>query len=283
MNIRNLLLFLSAASLMMSSCAGLDGLLSEPKARVESVDLTEVSFDAVTLTVKVEIDNPNPLGLSLKAYDYSLRAWDSTLADGRQEHRVSIRPDGISTLPIPITLKFADLVNVGTEARSADSVPLDIALGLEIDMSYLGALRLDLNAAAEVPVPKPPIVVPGNLRVDRLGLGGAGLTFELEVRNPNSFAMDIRSLEGRLIVGDRAWGALQLKTPLTLSGNSRKAVDFGLEVDFGQVGRSAWSLLSGSGSTRVRLDGSMNVSPDLPGFRGSDLNWDADARVSIVR
>jgi hypothetical protein len=54
-------------------------------------------------------------------------------------------------------------------------------------------------------------------------------------------------------------------------------------VDFGEVGRSAWSLLSGTGSADVRLIGDMDIDVDVPGFVGNGIPLETDASVSIVR
>lgn len=50
--------------------------------------------------------------------------------------------------------------------------------------------------------PKPVEVTPISARVASVGTAGVGLVLELEVRNPNSFELHARSVEGKLEIGD---------------------------------------------------------------------------------
>jgi LEA14-like dessication related protein len=50
--------------------------------------------------------------------------------------------------------------------------------------------------------PKPVEVKPVAARVTSIGTAGVGLLLDLEVRNPNSFEINARSVEGTLTVGD---------------------------------------------------------------------------------
>ncbi len=268
---------------ILAGCAGLEGFLAKPEARIESLEIKDIDFGSATILVNVEVDNPNPIGLSLDAYDYSLAAWDASLADGRIEERTSIMADGKSILPVPVTLDFADLASIGTSAVNADSIPLDIALGLEIEIPYTGTARLDLSASIDVPVPRPPRIVPSSLNVERITLTGASISLVLNTENPNAYAMDIRSLSGTLNVGGRDWGQIGLNDRVNMVPEGRQTAVVNLQVSFADIGRSAWDLLSGSGNAQVKLDGTMDVDLDLPGFNGSGVDMDADARVSIIR
>ena len=264
-------------------CAGFEGLIQEPEARIASVDFIRIDFESVSLVVNVEIDNPNPLGLSLSAYDYGLEAWDSTVIEGRRDDSVTLKAGGVSRLPIPVILDFTDLLSVGGSVLSADSVPLGIRLGLEVDIPYMAAVRLDLSGSVELPIPRPPLVIPRSIRVDHVGFGGAEITLLSDIENPNAFPLEIRSLEGRLSVAGSSWGEVSMKEAVRLTSESRSSIAIAIGVDFGEVGRSAWTLLTGAGRADVKLDGAMDVDVDLPGFDGSGIPWDADAKVSILR
>jgi LEA14-like dessication related protein len=50
--------------------------------------------------------------------------------------------------------------------------------------------------------PKPVEVKPVAARVASVGTAGVGLLLDLEVRNPNSFEINARSVEGTLLIGD---------------------------------------------------------------------------------
>ena len=286
MNRRSYLCFTAitvVSLILMAGCAGLEGLVATPTARVESVEISSISFDSVTVQVNVEIDNPNPLGVTLDAYDYGLDAWDSEVVSGRVEDPVSLRAGGKSDLPIPVTLTFPELADVGTSMAGAESVPLDIALGLEIAVPYMGAIRLDLSAFIDIPIPRPPAITPVRIQVDSINLSGAQVSLVMEMGNPNSFSMGIRRLSGSFMVGGRSWGEIGLDESVDLAPDGRQSAVVTARISFADVGRSAWSLLTGSGSARVSMSGDADIDLDIPGFNGSSFDWDADADVSIVR
>ena len=268
---------------ILSGCAELEDFVSIPTARVDSVEISGIDFDSVTILVNVEIDNPNPLGLTLDAYDYRLEAWQSDIVKGRVEDPVSLRPDGRSKLPIPVTMTFTELADAGASLIGADSIPLDIGLGLEIAIPYMGAIRLDLSAFIDIPIPRPPTIVPVRLKVDSINMSGARISLEMELGNPNSFGMDIIRLSGLFLVGGNPWGEISLEERINLTPGSRQSAVVGARISFADVGRSAWNLLSGSGRIQVTMSGESDIGMDIPGFQGSGLEWNADADVSIVR
>jgi LEA14-like dessication related protein len=281
----SLLYVLLALSIILglAGCAGLGDIIKPPEARIASVEIVRVDFTSVSLRLNVEIDNPNPVGLTLSAYDWNLDVSEKRVLEGRVEEGISLRANGVSTLPIPLDIRFDNLAAAGVSLRGTDSLLLGMQLGLEVALPYMGSVRLDVGAKTEIPVLKPPVVRPERIRVDRISLSGADITLTANVKNPNSRMLTVQTLEGRLIVGGREWGLIGLGGDASLPPGDERTISLRASVDFGEVGRSAWSLLSGTGSADVRLIGDMDIDVDVPGFVGNGIPLETDASVSIVR
>ena len=149
-----LILIAAAAAVILlgiTSCEVLGDIISKPTARVDSVEIIGVSMNGVEITVNVEIDNPNSVGLTLDAYDYSLIVEEKNIVTGRREESVSLKANGKSILPIPIELKFGDLAAAGSSLLNDDSLPVTAALGLEVALPYVGTVRLDVSGSIEGP------------------------------------------------------------------------------------------------------------------------------------
>ncbi len=269
--------------LMLSGCASLDDIFQKPTASIDSVEIAGINFESAELLVNVEVDNPNPLGLSLSAYDYGVEAWGSSVVSGRQEDGMSLRARGKSLIKVPVKMKFADMFHLGKSALNADSVPLKFNIGIEIAIPYLPGVRLDLQSETDLPVPKPPVILPKSIRVKSINLTGAEIIMDFEVSNPNIFSLDINSLKGMLEVSGNEWGRIGISNSVNLAKKGRKTVRAGLNLSFLSVGRSALQLLTGSGKANVNLDGDMDIDVDIPGFNGKGIPWNADANVSIIR
>ncbi len=272
-----------SAAFIITGCAEFGDLFQSPEARIESVELIRADFSSVSLQVNVEIDNPNSVGITLSAYDYRLAVSGQSVVDGRREDPVSLRADGKSIIPIPADVGFDELAAVGTSMITDDMIPVDIGLGLEITLPYMGTARLDITGGVEIPVLRPPIIRPVSLKVEKVNLTGAELILIMNVENPNGFALTINTAEGRLSVGGREWGVIGTENSAWIPSGETIVMNTRTRVDFAETGRSAWSLLTGSGNTDVRVTGTMDVDMDLPAFDGSGIPWDADAKVSILR
>ena len=273
----------AAAILSLASCGVLGDIVAKPTARVDSVEITGVDFSGVELTVNVEIDNPNPAGLTLDAYDYCLKVEGEDVVKGRREDRVSMKANGKSILPIPIEIRFDELTAVGASLLDDDIVPVAAVLGLEIAVPYIGSVRLDVSGSADIPVVRPPALLPLGIRVESIGLSGATITVLTDMRNPNAYGLAVRDLEGELTVAGNRWGRVDAGGAIDVAPRGREQVAFRAVLDFGEIGRSAWNLLTGSANLDVSLAGNMDVDLDLPEFEHGGFAWDADASVSIIR
>lgn len=272
-----------SATFIITGCAEFGDLFQSPEARIESVELIRVDFSSVSLQVNVEIDNPNSVGITLSAYDYRLAVSGQNVVDGRREDSVSLRADGKSIIPIPVDVGFGELAAVGTSMITDDMIPVDIGLGLEITLPYMGTARLDITGSVEIPVLRPPIIRPMGIRVEQINLTGAELILVMNLENPNRFALTINTAEGRLSVGGREWCVIGMVNGAWIPAGETLVMNIRTRVDFAESGRSAWSLLTGSGNADVRVTGTMDVDMDLPAFNSGGIPWDIDTKVSIWR
>lgn len=278
-----LILLILSSLILITGCSGFGDIFQKPKANIKSVEIVRLDFDSVSLQVNVEVENPNAVGLTLSAYDYGLHIAESAIVDGRREEPTSLRANGVSIIPIPVDVTFKQLVSAGTSIIKDDVIPVDLRMGLEITLPYMGTVRLDLSGGTEIPAIRPPVIRPSSLKVKDLSLTGAEIELVLNVENPNRFDITINTMSGNLMVGGREWGVAGAENGAWLPGDSNVILVLQARVDFVEVGRSAWSLLSGSGNTDVKLDGVMDMDMDLLEFDGGAQQWDADARVSIIR
>lgn len=278
------LIFASLASLILiTGCSGFGDIFKKPTANIESIEITELDFTSVSLLVNVEIENSNPVGLTLSAYDYGLDVAEATVLDGRKEEPTSLKASGVSLISIPVDVTFKQLVSAGTSIITDDVIPVDLRMGLEITIPYMGTVRLDLSGGIEIPAIRPPVIRPTSLKVNDLSLTGAEIALVMNVENPNRFDITLSTLSGSLSIGGNEWGIAGAESGAWLPEGSDVVVVMLARIDFVEVGRTAWSLLAGSGNADVQLSGDMDLDMDLPGFKGGGFPFDADAKVSIIR
>ncbi len=279
-----LLLLLSlATAVLINSCANLGNMFKNPEAKIISVELIQVDFTSLSLEVMVEISNPNPVGITLSAYDYGLTISEKTLLEGRFEEPISLKENGSTTVPVPIKMTYKDIPSIGAAIQTGKSLPVGIELGLEITFPYMGGLRMDISGSVEIPILRRPVLQPQSIRVERINLSGADILLSIKVENPNEFTLTLDTAEGNLTVSDNEWGRISAESDVSIPPHESSIINLRMQVDFVEAGRSAFALLTGNGNANIRINGTMDIDMDLPEFKGEALPWNSEAKVSILR
>lgn len=98
---------------VLSSCASLTGeLLKDPQVKVLDIGVKNITSDAITLDVKINVVNPNFIPINLGKISYSLNISDENVTQGVFEKPIDIPSNGQSDVTIPLTFKYNSLKNV---------------------------------------------------------------------------------------------------------------------------------------------------------------------------
>lgn len=88
-------------------------LLRDPVVTLEEVRLKRISLSSLDLIISLRIDNPNPLGITLRELPFTVRCsagkGETELAEGNTG-RATIAASGSTLLPVPVTSQNAALV-----------------------------------------------------------------------------------------------------------------------------------------------------------------------------
>jgi LEA14-like dessication related protein len=94
--------------------------IKQPTVTVSDIELTDVSFRAMTVNTTVLIDNPNPFGANLNRIIFDVYYLDDTpryLGHG-ERYEVDIHENGNTSLTIPVTISNMQAFNaIGALAR----------------------------------------------------------------------------------------------------------------------------------------------------------------------
>ncbi|MGD8910302.1 MAG: LEA type 2 family protein [Chromatiales bacterium] len=250
--------------LLLSGCATLEqvGQALEgqrPTAKVAGLKLTGLDMNGVDLTFDVQVDNPNPVGISLAGFDYDLKLLGSSFLQGNQTMGMKLSANGSSQVQVPVRLGFQQLLNSYRQLKGAEQVGYQLDLGMGFEVPLLGEVRVPVSHQGEFPIPEMPAVSLRSLDVQQLTLSGARLLLELEVDNPNSFSLLLNKLNYHLKLNgyDVGGGLVDKQVKVQQEGQGRLSLP--LNLDFAQAGRGLYSALLGSG-IRYDLSGSMEAA-----------------------
>ncbi|RYZ66828.1 MAG: hypothetical protein EOP05_18570, partial [Proteobacteria bacterium] len=98
------------ALLFFSSCATIaEQVIQEPKVELQSVKLRDIRQTGGTILIGVEVDNPNPFGITLDGLTYELELAGKPLSQGELKESAKVDAKAKSLIEIPVPVKFGEL------------------------------------------------------------------------------------------------------------------------------------------------------------------------------
>jgi LEA14-like dessication related protein len=253
----------------LSSCAILQELLSsggfqKPSLQFKTARITEASLADVTLETVWELDNPNPVGISLSKADYALFVEGKQVVAGSPPVGLRIAASGKSELVFPANIKFRDVFPAIGAVISKDRAKYQVKGDLGVD-SPIGPIEFPLTYSGEVEVPKVPKVHFETPRV-QVSLVGARVDLPMVVTNRNSFALPLQNIGGAVTIAGARVGTVSTGDLGRLEPNGVRKITLPLTLDFAQGAQVAEAALQGrqldvhfaaelqSGTERVPID-----------------------------
>ncbi|MGQ0508826.1 MAG: LEA type 2 family protein [Myxococcaceae bacterium] len=259
----------AATLLTLAGCAQLNKFLSstfkKPTLNFKSAQLLEASLSGATVNLIYELNNPNPLGLSLAQVDYAFFVEGKQLVAGRPPNGLQIGAQKKTDLAFPTSVKFADLAQSLQTFLTKDRAKYraEGTLGIK---TPIGVISFPLSKEGEFEVPKIPTVALKSPRITQLSLSGLTLALPITVTNRNSFDLPLAGVSGNLAVSGvnvgnistgymgslAAGGTREVSVPLTLSLASAPAAFSALKSGKAQFSLSG-QLDSGGVGIPLRL------------------------------
>ncbi len=110
-----------------------------PTIAFDGLQVNHVSFEEVDTEFLFAIDNPNPVGIDIEDFSYSLAFADVSWMDGDNPDGLLLGASGASEVSFPTNIVFADLFDMVQASRGSDHLPFALSgdFGLKLDSSTL--------------------------------------------------------------------------------------------------------------------------------------------------
>jgi LEA14-like dessication related protein len=266
-------IFAIGVALIVSGCANLslNDVYQNPTFKYQSTGISDVSFQSLTGTSSIQIENKNPYQLPISSLNAEL--W----LEGQPW--LALNNDAISGLPAQSAvivnfqwdLIFDQLLNRASAVYQAGEAEFTLKMAPTLSVPVLGPQTVSWASTFTVPVPKLPKVSISDWSINKVSLTTISLGLALAVENPNVFAINTDGW--RLDVGKGSQSLVNVAlddSTIGSSSTSIKNVEFNLSlVDVGFAVASA--LKSGQWPDSLAMDwqGKWD-SPDL-GFKLPDI------------
>lgn len=253
----------------------------QPTAEVKGVKLSGLDINGIDLIFDLQVDNPNPVKIALDRLDYDLKLSNHSFLKGEQGMGVSLAANGPSQVKLPVRMEFEQLLQQYGQLLKQDEVPYEIDLGLGLDVPLLGRIRLPVNYQGRMPIPKIPDVKVSDVDVERLTLQKAELMVELEVANPNRFAVILDKLDYQLKLNGIDVGGGVLSQSMKIDQRGKGRIKIPLSLDLMQAGRGLYGAFIGGSGLSYELGGSLDASGDTPLLGEFQIPLDKQGKVDL--
>ncbi len=274
---------LAAAGL--SACASLDlaSMIRKPTAEVVGFEVERLTFEEAGLRLDVKITNPNPVGIELAGFDYSLVIEGAELVKGAVDGKVALRANGSSVIPVPVSFRYTELFAAARALTDKDESPYELTVGFTFQLPVLDKVKVTAAHKGTLPVVRVPTVRVASLRLDGVTLQGASLVLGLELANPNGFGLSLASLDYRFAVAGQSWATGTSRRAAQFASRQKGRIDIPINLDFASVGRSVRDTLLGRAPLSYSLSAKLAVGTTLPLLKSATVPVELSGQIGILR
>ena len=261
------------AAALLSGCATLEKSISKPQVNLRDVQVVKMSMADAQLAFDFDVENPNPIGLSMQDLSYQLELANKTFSSGSLGQRLRIGANKKSRVTLPVTLVYGDVLDTVRALRGKDELEYRIS-----GEAKFGLFAIPYSQTGSLPLPQLPDVSVQSLHVDRLSLTGAELAIGLKVNNTNRFPIRFNGLDYQLKLGDASVLNGKSTKPFAVEPNRTETLPLRLNLDYGQIAKVMRALQQGR-SLPVGFNGNLKV-PGATGEVTLPYKWRGDVPLS---
>ncbi len=235
---------LSAAAISAAAMtAMLLGGCAKPSAELSDVGIAKIGMKSIGLVLDFEIDNPNPVGLDLSGFAYSMSAAEETFASGQlADTNDTVAAGGTSIVRVPVDLDYDRVRGLWDRIRAHEAIPY--VLTGTFDFSSMGLpIKLPVRHEGRIP----PLYAP-EISLASLRPGSSSLTtFEavFDVTNRNEFDLPLRRIAGAVKYAGESLVRIEAESLPTAASGETTQVAVPFRLDTAGAARLARKLASG--------------------------------------
>ena len=255
-------LALIGIALLLAGCGWLRDQVKDPEVTFTRATVTSVDFERISLDLELAVRNPNPVGVQLSGYALDLTVGELPCVQAREQQDIDLGGEKTANITVPVSVAWVDVRKATQSLVQGKQVPKDVpwtATGTVTVANPVHPLELPFEAAGELPVVVPPLLVPTDLRVVKADLAKASLEVDVRIENPNARAVAIDQVEWLVEVEGREASRGALREPIRIGARKKDTVTLELRVASTELGLAAFGLLLRRADVDVRVRGTANV------------------------
>ncbi len=270
---------------ILSGCAVLNEALQEsfekPRISFADTQIESLSFEAIGLAFDLKVENPNPISVSMAGYDYDFLLNNRSFITGEQQEKVEIKAEDANIVRVPVTLSYKNIYDAVSGLAGRDEAPYRIELGCSFELPVFGLQRIPVTHSGTVPLLRLPKVKVADLQLNNLSVSGANLVLQVEIDNPNKFDFLLQNIKYSLTIADQQWLNGAQEQDLQVASNGKGVLEFPIKLNFFEVGRSVFGMLTGDSPLSYHLTGQLGINPNLSLINEIRIPFDQTGEIAV--
>mgnify|MGYP002631204843 CR=1 FL=1 len=250
-----------------------------PAVRFDRVKVRDLDFDKADLDFIFQVDNPLPLKIGLASLSYRLDLEGVDFLSGNDPDGVSLKAEGSSPLPLPLTLRWKKAAELLSATKGKDELGFGLAGKLGFN-TPAGIATLPYSAGGTVPALRRPKFRFQGLRLKdfQLAQDRARLALDLGITNLGGATIGLHDFNYRFKLGDKRVAKGNTGELGKVSGDTEETVSLPIDITLSNLGASVIDALRSRGRVQAGLAADLGVSTP---FGRIPLSIDEGGQLSV--
>lgn len=257
--------------------------IQKPVVTVDDVQITGLTFNDISLKFDIAIDNPNQLSVKLAGFDYDFLLNNQSFIQGQQTDELLIEAKSKSSVELPVQLLFNDIYTKYQNLKDRDSTDYQLKIGLVFDLPVLGQTKIPVSLKGKFPLIKLPTLAIESLQLTNLNLINANLLLNIRLDNPNSINLLLNRMNYNFTVNGVEWITGSNESPQAIEGNTKSTIGIPIRLNFFQIGKTVYDLVSGTMAVSYNLKGSLNFGSRVGLIQNQNVTFNQSGTMPIQR
>ena len=274
-------LLLITAAVILFSCTTLQNIFKEPSVTFDKAEISEISFQDITLDFSFIVDNPNSVSLEMAGYAYDLQIEGNSLIKGDTTEPLRIESNDKSTVKLPLTLTYKDLYEMYGDIKGKDQIAYKIINIFTFDLPVFGKSSFPVEHEGTFPAVKLPEIAIDSLNMKSLNPFKSELELVLRVRNRNSFSLSLDSIDYDFKVNTVSWGKGMSRTAADFKENGENRITLPVTINPADVGMELITSAFSGRKLNMDFQAKAEFRTGYPGFDRAVVDFDTSESKGI--
>lgn len=270
---------------VLTSCSELKNLanVQKPVLSLDDFRVSALSLSDIELTFDLQVDNPNPVALTLASYTYDFQIDQNSFVKGNQTLSSKIEANSKNIISVPVVFTFTELYNTFSSIKDKDETGYSFLANVGVNVPVLGMIEVPIQKDGVFPVVKAPTMSVSKFSVKNLSLTKADIELELNIDNPNAFGLILNKLDYNVDLNGLSPISGEISDKIEIAKNGSGSIKIPTSLNFLSLGMAAYNTLTSGKPFEYSLNGTADVGATLPFFESSSFNFNKSGLVDILK